>query len=99
VLVTPRLHFVHHSAKAHVANSNYGFIFSVWDRVFGTYTDPATIPLDDPLGLGYEVSGWRLMLGLPPPRATREIRATRAYAGGVARIESELAGAPSARGK
>jgi sterol desaturase/sphingolipid hydroxylase (fatty acid hydroxylase superfamily) len=99
VLVTPRLHFVHHSAKPHVANSNYGFIFSVWDRVFGTYTDPGTIPLDDPLGLGYEVSGWRLMLGLPPPRAPREIPAPRAYAGGAARIESELVRAPSARGE
>ena len=68
IFVTPRFHFVHHSAKPHVANSNYGFIFSIWDRMFGTYTDPATIPLDDPLGLDYEISGWRLVLGLPPPR-------------------------------
>ena len=65
VLVTPRFHFVHHSATEHVANSNYGFVFSLWDRMFGTFTDPADVPSDDPLGLGYEVSGWRLMLGLP----------------------------------
>lgn len=68
VLVTPRFHFVHHSAKEHVGNSNYGFVFSVWDRLFGTYTDPRTVPDDDPLGLGYEVSAWRLVLGLPPAR-------------------------------
>jgi len=65
LLVTPRFHFVHHSAREQVANSNYGFIFSLWDRMFGTFTDPANVPGDDPLGLGYEISGWRLMLGLP----------------------------------
>src|SRR5262245_42197170 len=66
VLVTPRFHFVHHSAKEQIANSNYGFVFSTWDRIFGTYTDPDTVPSDDPLGLPYEISGWRLVLGLPP---------------------------------
>ena len=65
LFVTPRFHFVHHSARPSVADSNYGFIFSVWDRLFGTYIDPAEVPLDDPLGLGYEISGWRLVLGLP----------------------------------
>ena len=66
ILVTPRFHFVHHSTTQSVANSNYGFIFSIWDHVFNTYTDPDAIPPDDPLGLGYEISGWRLVLGLPP---------------------------------
>jgi sterol desaturase/sphingolipid hydroxylase (fatty acid hydroxylase superfamily) len=69
-LVTPRFHFVHHSTNRSIANSNYGFIFSVWDRLFGTYTDPAVVPPDDSLGLGYEISSWRLVLGLPPPRAS-----------------------------
>jgi sterol desaturase/sphingolipid hydroxylase (fatty acid hydroxylase superfamily) len=65
LLVTPRFHFVHHSATAERSNSNYGFIFSIWDRLFGTYTDPATVPADDPLGLDYQASPWRLLLGLP----------------------------------
>jgi sterol desaturase/sphingolipid hydroxylase (fatty acid hydroxylase superfamily) len=68
VLVTPRFHFVHHSAREHVANSNYGFIFSLWDRMFGTFNDPANVASNDPLGLGYEISGWRLMVGLPAAR-------------------------------
>jgi sterol desaturase/sphingolipid hydroxylase (fatty acid hydroxylase superfamily) len=72
LFVTPRFHFVHHSAELSVANRNYGFIFSVWDRLFGTYLDPARVPLDDPLGLSYEISGWRLVLGLPP-RTSREL--------------------------
>lgn len=70
LFVTPRFHFVHHSTTPRVANSNYGFVFSVWDRMFGTLTDPATVPPDDPLGLGYEISGWRLALGLPARGST-----------------------------
>lgn len=65
VFVTPRFHFVHHSTTPQISNSNYGFIFSFWDRLFGTYTDPETIAADDALGLDYEVSEWRLVLGLP----------------------------------
>lgn len=64
--VTPRFHFVHHSADKRFTNSNYGFIFSVWDRLFGTYTDPESIPKEEPLGLDYTNSNLRLLLGLPP---------------------------------
>jgi sterol desaturase/sphingolipid hydroxylase (fatty acid hydroxylase superfamily) len=74
VFVTPRFHFVHHSTTPRVANSNYGFLFSVWDRIFGTFTDPATVPPDDPLGLGYEISTWRLALGLPAPASASTTR-------------------------
>jgi sterol desaturase/sphingolipid hydroxylase (fatty acid hydroxylase superfamily) len=37
VLVTPDMHRVHHSVIARETNSNYGFCFSWWDRIFGTY--------------------------------------------------------------
>lgn len=70
MLVTPRYHFVHHAIEPRVSNSNFGFLFSVWDRAFGTYTDPAVIPAGQPLGLDYENSRWRLLLGMPPaPRS------------------------------
>lgn len=36
-LVTPDMHRVHHSVIVRETNSNYGFNFSVWDRLFGTY--------------------------------------------------------------
>lgn len=65
LLVTPRFHFVHHSACQVRTDSNYGFIFSIWDRLFGTYTDPDTVDPADPLGLDYEISRWRLLIGLP----------------------------------
>jgi sterol desaturase/sphingolipid hydroxylase (fatty acid hydroxylase superfamily) len=37
VLVTPGMHRVHHHYLLPYTNSNYGNIFSVWDRLFGTY--------------------------------------------------------------
>jgi sterol desaturase/sphingolipid hydroxylase (fatty acid hydroxylase superfamily) len=38
VLVTVDMHRIHHSVVFDQANSNYGAVFSVWDRYFGTYT-------------------------------------------------------------
>ena len=70
VFVTPRAHFVHHSRKRSYADTNYGFIFSIWDRMFGTWTDPDTVPSDEPLGLSYEIDYWRAFLGLGPQRST-----------------------------
>ncbi|WP_135450592.1 MULTISPECIES: sterol desaturase family protein [Tabrizicola] len=37
VLVTPDMHRVHHSIDPRETNSNYGFSFPWWDRLFGTY--------------------------------------------------------------
>jgi len=38
VVVTPNMHKVHHSRDQRETDSNYSNIFSVWDRLFGTYT-------------------------------------------------------------
>jgi sterol desaturase/sphingolipid hydroxylase (fatty acid hydroxylase superfamily) len=38
LLVTPNMHKVHHSREQTETDSNYSNIFSVWDRIFGTYT-------------------------------------------------------------
>jgi sterol desaturase/sphingolipid hydroxylase (fatty acid hydroxylase superfamily) len=38
-LVTPDMHRVHHSVVIQETNSNYGFAFPWWDRIFGTYQD------------------------------------------------------------
>ncbi len=38
-LVTPDMHRVHHSVIAKETNSNFGFNFPWWDRVFGSYRD------------------------------------------------------------
>jgi len=36
--VTPNMHKVHHSRDQRQTDTNYSNIFSVWDRIFGTYT-------------------------------------------------------------
>ena len=36
-VVTPEMHRVHHSNIARETNSNFGFNFPWWDRLFGTY--------------------------------------------------------------
>lgn len=38
VLVTPNMHHIHHHYRQPYTDSNYGNIFSFWDRVFGTFT-------------------------------------------------------------
>ena len=37
VLITPDMHHVHHHYVLPYTDSNFGNIFSVWDRLFGTY--------------------------------------------------------------
>jgi sterol desaturase/sphingolipid hydroxylase (fatty acid hydroxylase superfamily) len=37
LLVTPDMHRIHHSVDRAKANSNFGFCFSVWDRLLGSY--------------------------------------------------------------
>lgn len=37
VIVSPDMHKVHHHYQLPYTDSNYGNIFSVWDRLFGTY--------------------------------------------------------------
>jgi len=45
VIVTPNMHHVHHHYVLPYTDSNYGNIFSIWDRVFGTFMklDPAQL--------------------------------------------------------
>ena len=37
ILISPDMHKVHHHYKLPYTDSNYGNIFSIWDRLFGTY--------------------------------------------------------------
>ena len=45
ILVSPNMHKVHHHWKQPYTDSNYGVIFSIWDRLFGTFKklDPTSI--------------------------------------------------------
>jgi sterol desaturase/sphingolipid hydroxylase (fatty acid hydroxylase superfamily) len=39
LFVTPAMHHVHHSAARAETDSNFGDVFSLWDRLFGTHRD------------------------------------------------------------
>ncbi|WP_456314328.1 sterol desaturase family protein [Pseudomonas shirazensis] len=43
-IVSPNMHKVHHHYVVPYTDSNYGNIFSVWDRLFGTFT---TLPKEE----------------------------------------------------
>lgn len=64
VLVTPRMHFIHHHPVMKYTNSNYGLYFSVWDRLFGTYVDADNVEPKGLLGLDYNESKWSGFWGL-----------------------------------
>jgi sterol desaturase/sphingolipid hydroxylase (fatty acid hydroxylase superfamily) len=36
-LITPAMHRLHHSRRPDEANANYGNLFSLWDRLFGSF--------------------------------------------------------------
>jgi sterol desaturase/sphingolipid hydroxylase (fatty acid hydroxylase superfamily) len=48
VFITPSLHRTHHSTLRKEHDSNYGIVFSIWDRIFGTRKErvPEYIGLD-----------------------------------------------------
>jgi sterol desaturase/sphingolipid hydroxylase (fatty acid hydroxylase superfamily) len=52
VLVTPQSHRIHHSRLGQHADKNFGVIFCIWDRIFGTHcSDDHEYPptgIDDP---------------------------------------------------
>ncbi|HSU54234.1 MAG TPA: sterol desaturase family protein [Candidatus Dormibacteraeota bacterium] len=54
LIITPAYHRIHHSATLH-RGKNLGTTFSLWDRMFGTYVDPADVPEIFPMGLGEPV--------------------------------------------
>lgn len=44
LIVTPDVHRTHHSVRMDEGNSNFGQIFTIWDRLFGTYCDRPSLP-------------------------------------------------------
>ena len=38
VIVTPNMHHIHHHRLLPQTDTNFGNIFSIWDRIFGTFT-------------------------------------------------------------
>ncbi|SFW99190.1 sterol desaturase family protein [Marinospirillum alkaliphilum] len=82
LIITPDMHRIHHSIHRDETDSNFGFFLSIWDRLFGTYTQaPRDGHLQMVLGLDYcqqpqQVGLIRLLLmpfrPLPKPAAESE---------------------------
>jgi sterol desaturase/sphingolipid hydroxylase (fatty acid hydroxylase superfamily) len=65
LLVTPDYHRIHHSTMHR--GMNLAPTFRIWDRLFGTFVDPAKAPEHYPLGLGEPVKGKeipRMLVGI-----------------------------------
>jgi sterol desaturase/sphingolipid hydroxylase (fatty acid hydroxylase superfamily) len=75
LIITPRLHWNHHSPATRSTNSNYGVIFSLWDRGFGTLTLPNAEPRPT-FGLAaFDEARWHSVWGmLATPWRARAIR-------------------------
>jgi len=63
IVVTPDMHRVHHSVVIRETNSNFGFNFPWWDRLFGTYREqPSAGHVDMVIGLSQFRNAARLTL-------------------------------------
>ena len=63
LIISPAYHRIHHSFSKN-RDRNLGTTFTIWDRLFGTFVDPRTVAPGFKLGLGYEKSLVRLMIGV-----------------------------------
>ena len=63
-VVTPRDHHIHHSDKPQHYMANLASLFTIWDRLFGTYVDPDSIKEPLTFGIGEEVPLVRLAVGV-----------------------------------
>ena len=64
LIVTPRMHYVHHSRWQPETDSNYTSLLSIWDRLFGSFRLREK-PSEISLGLdNYEEREWRRLPGM-----------------------------------
>jgi len=64
-IVMPQYHRIHHAVDREKHDSNFGFFYSFWDKIFGTQTDPAKTSANFDLGLpkNEKVSIWQMLVG------------------------------------
>jgi len=95
LIVTPRYHASHHAVDRRYGDANFSTILSIWDRIFGTYSQPenggATTQGVDALGLPaarnltFSPIAWLLEpflqrnLDLEPERALQTVREKREF--------------------
>lgn len=97
VIVTPRMHGIHHSAVRDETNSNYSVVFRWWDALFGTLrlgVPQSAITVGVPAYMAPEDNGiWRLT-AMP---FTRQREYWKRPDGVTALTRPPVEGAPDAR--
>lgn len=63
LIVTPRYHHIHHSDQPEHYVTNLAALFTVWDRLFGTYVNPDALTRELSFGIDEKVPLIRLSLG------------------------------------
>ncbi len=64
IIVTPRYHHIHHSRDPRHYTSNFGSLFTFWDRIFGTYLNPEEVKGEISFGIRERTNPVRLILGV-----------------------------------
>jgi sterol desaturase/sphingolipid hydroxylase (fatty acid hydroxylase superfamily) len=95
LVMTPALHRFHHSAEQPQTDRNYGDVFSVWDRLFGTLLEvplgtarPARFGLDDVSAMTARDFWSQLLLPLQRPGRRTSPLSDRSAAGPEGREQS-----------
>jgi sterol desaturase/sphingolipid hydroxylase (fatty acid hydroxylase superfamily) len=70
IIVTPNYHRIHHSQIVTETNSNYGSVFSWWDRIFQTHNDRLDI-IEIQLGVSDETRDLNIWQSLVLPIGNR----------------------------
>ncbi len=67
LFVSPNMHKFHHHYERPWTDSNYGNMFSIWDRLFGTfvYNDPTKVNYGLDVTDGSQAENFRYQIGLP----------------------------------
>jgi sterol desaturase/sphingolipid hydroxylase (fatty acid hydroxylase superfamily) len=63
-VITPRYHHIHHSDNPAYYGANIAVIFPIWDRLFGTFIDPDSVPRPLTFGTNEKAAPWRLAIGV-----------------------------------
>ena len=64
IIVTPRYHHIHHSDNPEHYLKNMASLFTIWDRLFGTYADPDKLETELSFGTNEKNNPVRLVLGV-----------------------------------
>ncbi len=78
IIVTPRYHASHHAVDRRYGDANFSTIFSIWDKLFASYTKPLSeeyaIGLPDDRSLAFSPLAW-----VTEPFAKRNLTLSKDY--------------------